>query len=282
MRRIKWTAGGVALLAVLGLTLAFCRSNDRPIGPGDGGEPVKAELLAFYQSGGAGLPRMATVLRSPADARAVSAWFASSSSGRPRFEVDAEKRDFRREAVLVFSFGSGCTSADGARLLAEGPNLGVRLTGTTTSQECYAPFGNLVVFALDKTKVPADVTLSGARLGRPDDPSPARLLAFAELPRPPRARAAEVTQPDQLDDFLKRLPVAATALDIEDRRDAADRRFAFVLRTCRTRSAFLRITGDRLTAEPTDENPAECAADTHYLAVFELEARYVPPTARIG
>lgn len=283
MVRFWWVAGGVALVALIGLAVAFCRPGGRPAVLG-GAEPVEAELIMFHQSGGAGLPRLATVLRSRTDARAASAWFALSRLN-DEFAEGVEERDYRREAVLVFSFQSGCTSAKGARLYLHGADFDVKLTDTETWQECEAPFGNLVVFAVDRTKVPENITLSGARTGRPDDPSPARLVEFAKLRKRPEGsvRAAEVSQPDQLDAFVTTLPAPdAATFAVDDDRSPADRRFAFVVPGCRATTAIFTLTETRVAAEPIGEAPGRCDAPEHYLAIFDIEAPYVPPKAEIG
>lgn len=277
----------MALLATACLTVASCSWDDSFKPAGGGGEPVEAKLLTFFQSGGAGFPALATVLRSRTDAKAVGGWFAGSRArGKPRLEKTVLPRDYGREAVLVFSFDSGCTSADGARLLGDGPRFSVELTGTESHQECYAPFGNLAVFAVDKAKVPDNVTLAGARQANADPVSPAELLEFEKLAGRPdtSVRAAEVTQPDQLEDFVGGLPEPVAArLDVDGhRRSPDDRRFAFVLSGCRAKSAILTITEERLAAKPSGGGGARCDIAEHYVAVFQVEGRYVPATAVIG
>ncbi|HEY8480887.1 MAG TPA: hypothetical protein VIL71_13760 [Spirillospora sp.] len=274
---------GTALLTLGGLTAAFHWSGDRARTGADE-TPVDAELIMFHQSGGADLPSLATVLRSGTDAKAARAWFAQSDKS-DEFAESVEGRDYRREAVLVFSFQSGCTSGKGANLYAEGSNLSVKLTHRRTLPECEAPYRNLVVFAVDKAKVPENVTLANARFGRPDDPSPARLVTFTKLSRRPAGsqRAAEVSQPDQLDAFVKTLPVLPGAtLGIDDDRGPGDRRFAFVVSACRARTAILTISDRRLAAEPVGADAERCTAPDHYVAIFDIEGRYVPPTATIG
>ena len=277
---------GVAAL-VGAVAVAFL--GDGSTGPkGKAGRTVDSELLEFYQYGGAGLPRMATVLRSRTDAKAVRAWFSNSRGSEiDQFQEAALERDYGRQAVVVFSFGSGCTSADGVRLADYGSGrLGAELTGTSTYETCTAPFGNLAVFAVDKAEVPDGVLLAGARMGRPDPVSPAELLEFGKLDDRPRGpvKAAEVSQPDQFEDFVKSLPGdAASRFGSDGRsRGAAYRRFAFVLSGCRAETAFMVIDQERLTAEPGGGGGARCEEPEYYLAVFQIEAKYVPTEAEIG
>ncbi|TDC56205.1 hypothetical protein E1281_08410 [Actinomadura sp. KC345] len=286
-RGIAVVVGVVALLAAVGGAVASLGGG--PIGPtGKAGKMVDAELLEFFQYGGAGLPQMATVLRSRTDAKAVRAWFSTSRESEiERFQEAALERDYGREAVVVFSFGSGCTSADGVRLADYGSGqLGPELTDTNTYETCTAPFDNLAVFAVDKAKAPDDVVLAGARTGRPDPVSPAELVEFGELDDRPRgsARAAEVSQPDQFEDFVKSLPGdAASRLDADaSTRGSAYRRFAFVLSGCRAETAFMVIDPERLTAEPDGGGGARCEEPEYYFAVFQIEAKYVPAEAEIG
>lgn len=263
--------------------------GDPHLPTGKPGKTVDAELLEFYQYGGAGLPPLATVLRSRTDAMAVRGWFAASSTNDAlRFQELVLRRDYGREVVLVFSFGSGCTSASGVRLNSSGTGLlGVELTGTDTWEECAAPFDNLAVFAVDKAKVPDDAALGGSRLGRVDPVSPAELLEFEKLAdRPPgSARAAEVSQPDQFEAFVKPLPAGTATLlglDGDPRNESADRRFAFVVSGCREKTAIMTISPERLAAEPVGGDGARCEDPEYYVAVFEIDGRYVPGTAEIG
>ncbi|XVQ09427.1 hypothetical protein ACQP1W_44025 [Spirillospora sp. CA-255316] len=280
----------VAVLAVAGAAVAILWPGSGPrVLPPD--RTVKAELLAFHQ--GHGLPDVSTVLRSRTDVRAVRGWFAETGRGAPDagdVERLAAGRDYGREAVVLFSYTGGCDSARGARLTSDGPGrLNMDLTGVTEHEECYAPYENLAMFAVDKAMAPDGLTLGGSRTGSPDPVSPGRLLAFEKLPGPPprSARAAEVSQPDQLEGFLGSLP-GATAGALEDglgggtSGQQGGRRFGFVVTGCRARTAIMMIGEDRLAAEPVGDGTARCETAEHYAAVFTVEAPHVPPAARIG
>ncbi|TDC88841.1 hypothetical protein [Actinomadura sp. 7K507] len=286
-RGIAVVVGVIALLVVAGIAVAVRAGGPSPPAAKTG-KTVDAELLEFYQYGGAGLPKLETVLRSRTDAKAASGWFATwGESDFERFQEAVLGRDYGREAVLVFSFGSGCTSADGVRLASHGPGqLGPELTGTNTYEECAAPFDNLAVFAVDEAKVPDDVALGGAFLGQADPVSPAELLEFGKLEERPRgsARAAEVSQPDQFEDFVKPLPGDAVSRLDPDGPDsgAAYRRFAFVVSGCRERTAIMMISRERLAAEPDGGGGARCEEPEYYLAIFQIDGQHVPSTAEIG
>ena len=290
---------GVVALAVAGAVVAVAISAGPGVGPGAVRErTVRAELLLFEQGHGHGFPRVATVLRSRADARAVRGWFTGEGRDVPDpddIERLAARRDYGREAVVLFSHAGGCDTARGARLTSDGPKrLSMALTGVTRHDECEAPYRTIAMFAVDKALAPADgLVLGGARAGTPDPVSPARLLAFAELPGPPprAARAAEVTQPDQLDAFAGSL--RAGPLVEHELRDLPEgvrgrRRFGFVLSGCGAESALMVIEAERLAAEPfgqaggRDADAARCPSPEHYAAVFEIDAENVPPRARMG
>jgi hypothetical protein len=247
---------------------------------------VDAELLTFYQ--GHGLPKLATVLRSRTDAKAVLGWFARTSGPAPDAD-DIEKlvvgRDYGREAVLVFAFTSDCDTATSARLTSDGPGqLNMRLNEVARRGECEAPYENLAVFAVAKGLVPAELSLGGSRTGRPDPVSPGKLVAFERLPgaAPESARTTEVSQPDQLERFLESLPGAtAGRLGTNDPREEDQRRFAFFLSGCRTETAILTITERRLAAEPIGDAGAGCETPEHHVAIFTVDAAQIPPEARL-
>ncbi|MFC5749893.1 hypothetical protein [Actinomadura rugatobispora] len=288
--------GVVAVLAVAGLVVAALWPENGPrVLPV--ASTVKAELLTFHQ--GHGLPDVSTVLRSRTDARAVRGWFAETGGGRGAPDADdveklAAGRDFGREAVVLFSYTGGCDSARGARLTSDGTRrLSMDLTGVTEHDECEAPYDNLAMFAVDKARAPADgLMLGGSRTGSPDPVSPGTLLAFERLTGPPPAsgslRAAEVSQPDQLEGFLTSLPGATAArLGRLAARQDGGRRFAFVVSGCRAKTALMMIDEERLAAEPVGGDgggggAARCGTAEHYVAVFSVEAPHVPSGARIG
>ncbi|WP_152563865.1 hypothetical protein [Actinomadura welshii] len=274
----------VAVLALAGAATAILRPANGPrVAPPD--RTVMAELLVFRQ--GHGLPSVSTVLRSRTDARAVRGWFAETERGAPDaddIERLAGRRDYGREAVVLFSYTGGCDTARGARLTSDGPGrLNMDLTGVTEHGECDTPYKNLAMFAVDKAKAPpGGLTLGGTRTGSPDPVSPGKLVAFEKLAAPPprSARAAEVSQPDQLEGFLKSLPGARLGGGTPGQRGG--RRFAFVLSGCAARTAIMMIDENRLAAEPVGDGITRCEIAEHYAAVFTVEAQNVPPTARIG
>ncbi|WP_344593712.1 hypothetical protein [Actinomadura vinacea] len=279
--------GVVVVLAVAGAVASLWSRTDLRVAPA---RTVKAELLTFHQ--GHGLPRVATVLRSGTDARAVRGWFADTGRGAPDAD-DVEKlaagRDYGREVVVLFSYTSDCDSARGAHLTSDGPgSLSMRLTGVTEHEECAEPYDNLAVFAVEKARAPSGLMLGGSRTGRPDPVSPGELLAFGKLTGPPprSTRAAEVSQPDQLEQFLRSLPAAGDELVRGDgsalQAGQGRRRFGFVLSGCREKTAILMIGEDRLAAEPVGDDATSCESAEHYVAVFAIDAPHVPPGARLG
>ncbi|SFO15435.1 hypothetical protein SAMN04489713_104304 [Actinomadura madurae] len=181
---------------------------------------------------------------------------------------------------MLFSYTGGCDTARGARLTSDGPGrLNMDLTGVTEHGECDTPYKNLAMFAVDKAKAPpGGLTLGGTRTGSPDPVSPGKLVAFEKLAAPPprSARAAEVSQPDQLEGFLKSLPGARLGGGTPGQRGG--RRFAFVLSGCAARTAIMMIDEDRLAAEPVGDGITRCEIAEHYAAVFTVEAQNVPPT----
>ncbi|WP_419998527.1 hypothetical protein [Streptomyces boninensis] len=300
-RTAKWKSGRIALISTLaGMLLAtgvffgmdLLRS---PEPPGPAPEPVErvdAELVHFAQ-GTEDLPRIETVLRSPADAVAFSGWFPEDGDDGQDLARKLARRDFSRHSLVAFGWSSGCSKGKSAELVAsdDPTNYYPRLTDTSTTETCYAPWNAIAVFAVPKTWVASDtVHLSG---GPPEPPGPARLHAFEHLKGAQQPKAMEVTQPDQLKDFLGTLPAPAAdqlkrELTISAEEDTTEtaasgpaRRFAFIHHGCGS-SAVLRVTADRLQPQPTGEVLGEdCTQPRPYAAIFAVSATQVPPEARL-
>lgn len=198
------------------------------------------------------------------------------------FRERAEAHDFSRSVLLAFLSGAGCDVPGGAELRRRGQDGGdftFRFLDVARYEECYAPKGSLVVFALPEDQLPPGVTLGGY------PPRPAgvgELVAFERVgaaSQPPAVVAAEVSQPDQAGRFLAQFP------DGPDEPDRAfgSRLFAFAVTGCAgVAAAVLVVERDRLSAvAPGGDDPACDPADL-YVAVFEIDARSVPPDARIA
>jgi hypothetical protein len=103
-------------------------------------------------------------------------------------------------------------------------------------------------------------------------------------------RAAEVTRPDRLDEFVDRFALddPDTRLDyspreqIEPWRALGARVLAFVLMGCANDGARLVVEPARVYAELTGGGTVQCDAPHYYLAVFAVPAGLIPHGARFG
>ncbi|AUH39474.1 hypothetical protein [Streptomyces sp. CMB-StM0423] len=249
----------------------------------DGTVVPGAEAVHFEQ--GHGLAAVRALLRTPADVRAFAGWYPQESVGGTLREK-LLARDLGAEALVATGWSSGCTSAGGAVLTYdENTGYAARLTGTKTHETCDSPWDVLAVFAVPEKDVGADPRIGGAP---PGPPGPAELLAYAPLDdgaagRAPRA--AEVSQPDQFDAFVRPLPPAATAALESELGSLYDselpgpaRRFAFAGRGCGD-DLVLEITSRRLRPVPAG---GACRDPQPYVAVFSVPADRVPSSAVIG
>ncbi|MFF0725347.1 hypothetical protein [Streptomyces sp. NPDC004134] len=289
LRSGRWliTAAIVAGALLAGCVWWAVADPDGPpvSGPdGAGGAVVPgAEAVHFEQ--GHGLAAVRTLLRTPADVRAFAGWYPQEDVGEELREK-LLARDLDAEALVATGWSSGCTSAGGAVLTYdENTGYSARLTGTTTYETCDSPWDVLAVFAVPEKDAGADPRIGGAP---PGPPGPAELLAYAPLDgtaagRAPRA--AEVSQPDQFDAFVRPLPPAASAALESELGSLYDselpgpaRRFAFEGRGCGD-DLVLEITSRRL--RPVGAGGA-CADPRPYVAVFSVPADRVPSSAVIG
>ncbi|MEV6103754.1 hypothetical protein AB0M28_03440 [Streptomyces sp. NPDC051940] len=252
--------------------VVWARSSDG--GPDGGGRDRRVDArLVHFEIVTDLRAEVQTVLRSPADATAFAGWAPRRDLGRELAGVD-----FGREALVAFVWGTACARGRSADLThAPGTGYSTRLRDSTSTMNCEAPYTTVAVFAVPRSRVPLDVYVGGRP---PGPPGPAEQAAFETLPRPVRPRAAEVTQPDQLRAFRDAVPGAG--LDDGSGARSGDRRFAFVLTGCRATGAVLRITEERMSAEPVGGEGARCAAAEYYVAVFRIAAERVPPAATIG
>ncbi|MFW6691069.1 hypothetical protein [Streptomyces sp. MAR4 CNX-425] len=291
-RRGGWTVAaavvaGVLLVASVWWAVADSTGPPGPPGSGpDGGGTVVAGADAVHFEQGHGLAGVSTVLRSPADVRVFAGRYPQDGVGAELREK-LLGRDLDAEALVALAWGSGCTSAEGAVLTyAEGTGYSARLTGTTTYQTCESPWEVLAVFAVPEEDVGAEPLIGGTS---PDPPGPATLLAHAPLEGRGAAargpRAAEVSQPDQFEDFVRPLPEEAARLLESELGGVYDaelpgpaRRFAFEGRGCGEK-ARLEITAERLRPLPAD---GSCRDPRPYVAVFAVPADRVPASAVIG
>ncbi|MEU7580642.1 hypothetical protein AB0B50_23910 [Streptomyces sp. NPDC041068] len=278
-----WTRALVAFLAtVCTVAVIFIWVS------GDAGPPTRhrpdprfegASLVHFESGTHVRGSSVRTVLRSRHDVTAFSGWF-------PRLDVESDLagRDFRTEALIAFMWSTACTKGDSAVLTyAEPTGFSVRLTDTTTSQTCTEPYSAIAVFAVPRDEAPEDVRIGGTS---PGPPGPAEQIAFAPLREAARPRGAEVSQPDQLRDFLDGLPEErkGSRPELEDLPEsgAGQRLFAYVVQGCRHTGAVLRITEKRMVPEPVGGEGVRCVAPESFVAVFRVPAQQVPPSAAVG
>ncbi|GAA2657402.1 hypothetical protein GCM10010400_13650 [Streptomyces aculeolatus] len=248
----------------------------------DGAVVPGAQTVHFEQ--GHGFAPVSTMLRSPADVKAFAGWFPQESMGAGLRDELLEP-DLDAKALVAMSWSSGCTSAEGAVLTyAENTGYSARLTDTTTYETCDSPWDVLAVFAVAEEDVGTDPRIGGTS---PQPPGPAELLAYAPLDGAAagRPRAAEVSQPDQFDAFVRPLPAQpAAALEAElgslydSDLPGPARRFAFEGRGC-GEDLLLEITSRRL--RPVRGGGA-CGDPQPYVAVFSVPADRVPSSAVIG
>ncbi|MEO3764347.1 hypothetical protein [Streptomyces sp. B8F3] len=259
--------------------------GSRVSGPDGATGTVVPGAKAVHFEQGHGLAAVRALLRSPADVQAFAGWYPQESVGA-RLRERLLDRDLDAEALVATGWSSGCTSAEGAVLTyAENTGYAARLTGTTTYETCDSPWDVLTVFAVPEKDVGADPRIGGAP---PGPPGPAELLAYAPLDgaaagRGPRA--AEVSQPDQFDAFVRPLPAEAAAVLrsrlgslYDSELPGPARRFAFEGRGCGD-EPLLEITSQRLV--PVRAGGA-CRDPRPYVAVFSVPADRVPSSAVIG
>ncbi|WP_407562425.1 hypothetical protein [Streptomyces sp. 184] len=285
-----WTVAAAVVAGVLLVVSMWWAVDDstgqRTSGPGGGADAVVPGAEAVHFAQGHGFAPVSTMLRSPADVQAFAGWFPQESMG-VELREKLLGRDLDAEALVATSWSSGCTSAEGAVLTyAEGTGYSARLTDTTTYETCESPWDVLTVFAVPEEDVGAHPTIGGTS---PGEPGPAELLAYAPLDdgaaAAPEPRAAEVSQPDQFDAFVRPLPKAA-AMALRGKLGSAydsdlpgpARRFAFEGRGCGD-DLLLEITARRLRPVPAD---GACGDPKPYVAVFSVPADRVPSSAVVG
>ncbi|NGN64951.1 hypothetical protein G5C51_13720 [Streptomyces sp. A7024] len=285
-RTAAWGSGRIALIAILagavlaaGLWILVDQRSSAPHGPSRVIDmPVVGAELVHYEQNTDRVPKLNTVLRSPADAVAFAGWFPEDGEELAR---KLTARDFERHSLVALGWSSGCTQGESAQLTVSSgvpPDFSMQLLDTSTSDTCYAPWNAVAVFSVPKSRVPEDTRLMGQA---PLPPGPSELQAFQPLTGKHDPRAVEVSQPDQLEDFLKTLPAPTAAkLDGElDSDSGAVRRFAFINRGCGT-SAVLQLTEERLRPVPSAEvGGANCHHPRPYAAIFTVHADRVPPEA---
>lgn len=241
---------------------------------------VDAELIAFSIST-RGLRSVSAILRTPQDAELFGGWFATRKSTVEKDLAQLSGRPRNGEVLIAFAYSSGCTTAKGAQLERRGADYSMRLTDTKTYQECYAPFDVLAVFAVPATEVPESTRLLG---DIPDPAGPAELVAFVPIGsgRRPATVAAEISQPDQREQFLSQMPDHAGKITdaIED--SGQPRLFGFILSGCQNTGAVLHITTEQLRPELTGGQGVNCATAEYFVAVFSIKPELVPASARIG
>lgn len=292
-RRGVWTVAAAVVAGVLLVASVWWAvgnstgSTGSPgSGPGGDGDAVVPGAQTVHFEQGHGLAAVSTMLRSPADVKVFAGWYPQDGIGVELREKLLD-RDLGAEALVALAWSSGCTSAEGAVLTyAEGTGYSARLTGTTTYQTCASPWDVLAVFAVPEKDVGANPAIGGTS---PDPPGPATLLAYAPLDDRAAAarepRAAEVSQPDQFDTFVRPLPgEAATVLagelgsGYDSELPGPARRFAFEGRGCGD-EVLLEITAERLRPLPAGDS---CRDPEPYVAVFSVPADRVPSSAVVG
>lgn len=286
-RRGAWTVAAAIVAGVLLVVSVWWAVDDSTgSGPDSGDGTVVPGAKAVHFEQGHGLATVSTMLRTPADVKVFAGWYPQDGVG---FELREKllDRDLDAEVLVAMGWSSGCTSAEGAVLThAEGTGYSARLTGTTTYETCESPWDVLVVFAVPEKDVGTNPTIGGTA---PDPPGPAELLAYAPLDGAAAAargpRAAEVSQPDQFDAFVRPLPEeAAMVLERElgslydSELPGPARRFAFEGRGCGD-DVLLEITAERLRPLPAG---GSCRDPKPYVAVFSVPADRVPSSAVVG
>jgi len=245
---------------------------------------MKADLIFFLPKERAGLPPLGVVLDTADDLRVFSGWFAASSpTVAEKLTTALNGRTLRESVLVAISYSPGCNEVGTVTLAKRGSDLILQPVNVIRHNECIAPWELLAVFAVDRSAIPDQATIGGKK---PDRPGPSLLLglhAVGEQVSP--LRAAEVSQPDQLDQFVAQMPAAVGHIvrdSVEHGREASTRLFALLTRACLATTAILIVEQARMSAVAVEARDGPlCAAPHPYIAIFTINAEFVPPRARL-
>jgi hypothetical protein len=250
---------------------------------GIAGQTVNAELI-FLGDSVSGIVAPPTLLTSPAGVQAYAGWFTSE----PGLYRDVQGAFAARsgypspgQPLLAFTNGPSCANVDDADLMADGTRVYAAFQGEQPSKECLAAHTQIAIFAVSRSKLPADFTLVGTDSSRTDaSAGPGELLTFQELDgalgyQPPAGR--EVTDDQALDEFVAALPShQAEVRDATATLGDSERAFGFVLTGCAATTAELIVTPSKVSAGTVGGELVRCIRPVFYVAVFAVDADQLP------
>ena len=253
------------------------------------GRTVKAELI-FLGDSASGTVAPPTLLTSPAAVQAYSGWFTSE----PGLYRDVQGAFAARSSypspgqpLLAFTNGPSCANVDDADLMADGTRVYAAFHGEQPSKQCLAAHTQIAIFAVSRTKLPAEFTLVGTDSSSTDaSAGPGELLTFQELDgalgyQPPDGR--EVTDDQALDEFVAALPShQAEVRDATATLGDSQRAFGFVLTGCAATTAELIVTPSKVSAGTVGGELVRCIRPVFYVAVFAVDAEQLPSDVTIG
>jgi hypothetical protein len=256
---------------------------------GIAGQTVNAELI-FLGDSVSGTVAPPTLLTSPAAVQAYAGWFTSE----PGLYRDVQGAFAARsgypspgQPLLAFTNGPSCANVDDADLMADGTRVYAAFQGEQPSKECLAAHTQIAIFAVSRSKLPADFTLVGTDSSSTDaSAGPGELLTFQELDgalgyQPPDGR--EVTDDHALDEFVAALPShQAEVRDATATLGDSQRAFGFVLTGCAATTAELIVTPSKVSAGTVGGELVRCIRPVFYVAVFAIDAEQLPSDVTIG
>ncbi|MFD3453964.1 hypothetical protein ACFWVC_17530 [Streptomyces sp. NPDC058691] len=236
-----------------------------------------------------GVPSVHTVLDNERDLYRLPGYFMASE---PRIGEEitsrAARTDFSRFVLVAWSRTTGCDSTKDATLFRSGSRLVLGLDQTPMGR-CLAANQVVAVFEVPRDRMPKEPRFAQEQNPRADPPGPGRTLALSPLDGDSRSsggrRSAEVTTTRQLDAFLAGLP--RKGADAVRRQLAGhpqrggERRFAFILSSCRATGANLNIGRRELSAAPTGDEAVDCYRAHPYVAVLSIASHLVPAHAQL-
>jgi hypothetical protein len=250
--------------------------------------PHRVDSRLLYFSADLRLPHLVhVVVRDERDRARLPGWFAGAAVNEHAAREIANRiqgTDLRRNVIVAYAASIGCRPAGGARLVADGRRLTLRLLDRPAAPpECFVPYGAVAVFEVPRDQVP-DQPVFGSLRELPDPAGPGGLVAFTPADGVPGHAVpgrADITAADARERYLAALP-PATAASLRQRLDARagtagnERLFAFTLSGCRATGAYLTVSQEGIAATPTGGESARCVRAERYVAVFSLLEPLVP------